>query len=291
MKSHLVIGATGLVGAPLVRALARAALPAVGTRLSFDAPDTQPLDIRDRARTAALVGDLAPEVVYLPAAIANVDACEERPAEAWLTNVAGLRNVVQAVNGVGALVVFFSTDYIFDGTSGPYREDDPANPIGEYGRQKLIGEQHVALHAREFLIVRTTVVYGWEHRGKNFVTSLVAALSRGKQVRVPTDQVGTPTYAPNLAEVVVGLVTAGARGVVNVAGPERVSRVALAHEAAAVFGLDPGLVVPTSTRDLGQRAARPLEAGLVVDKVRALTTVPLVGHREGLRLMAAERKP
>ena len=291
MKPHLVIGATGLVGAPLVRAVTSARLPAVGTKLTSDAPDAQPLDIRDRARVIALVAGLAPEVVYLPAAIANVDACEERPQEAWLTNVAGLCNVVQAANRVGAVLVFFSTDYIFDGTSGPYPEDDPARPIGEYGRQKVIGEQHVALHAREFLIVRTTVVYGWERRGKNFVTSLVATLARGNEVRVPVDQVGTPTYAPNLAEVVVGLVTAGVRGVVNVAGPDRVSRVALAHEAAAVFGLDPGLVVPTSTRDLGQRAARPLEAGLVVDKVRGLSTVPLVGYREGLRMMVAEKKP
>jgi dTDP-4-dehydrorhamnose reductase len=291
MKPHLVIGATGLVGAPLVRAVARAGLPASGTRLSFDAPDAQPLDIRDRARVIALVADLAPEVVYLPAAIANVDACEERPQEAWLTNVSGLCNVVQAANRVGAVLVFFSTDYIFDGTSGPYLEDDPARPIGEYGRQKVIGEQHVALHAREFLIVRTTVVYGWEHRGKNFVTSLLATIARGNEVRVPVDQVGTPTYAPNLAEVVVGLVATGVRGVVNVAGPDRVSRLALANEAAAVFGLDPGLVVPTSTRDLGQRAARPLEAGLVVDRVRGLSAVPLVGYHEGLRMMAAERKP
>jgi dTDP-4-dehydrorhamnose reductase len=291
MKPHLVIGATGLVGAPLVRAVTRARLPAVGTRLTLDAPDARPLDIRDRAQVLDLVADVAPGVVYLPAAIANVDACEERPQEAWLVNVAGLRNVVLAANQVGAVLVFFSTDYIFDGTAGPYREDDPARPIGEYGRQKVIGEQHVALHAREFLIVRTTVVYGWEHRGKNFVTSLVASLARGNEVRVPVDQVGTPTYAPNLAEVVVGLVTAGVRGVVNVAGPDRVSRVALAHEAAAVFGLDPGIVVPTCTRDLGQRAARPLEAGLVIDRVRGLVPVPLVGYREGLRTMAAERKP
>ena len=238
-----------------------------------------------------MIAELAPEVVYVAAAMANVEACEQRPREAWLVNVAGLRNVVQAASSVDAVLVVFSTDYIFDGMSGPYREDEPANPINEYGRQKVIGEQYVALHAERFLIVRTTGVYGRERHDKNFVASLVASLRSRREVRVPVDQVGSPTYAPNLAAIVVDLVRAGVRGVVNVAGPERASRVALAHEAAEVFGLDSHLVVPVSTRDLGQQAARPLEAGLLVDTLGRRTAVPLVGYHEGLRLMAAAERP
>jgi dTDP-4-dehydrorhamnose reductase len=291
MRAHLVVGATGLVGGPLVRAIAGAGFPAIGTRLTSDVPEARGLDILDRTQVSTTVAELEPEVIYLAAAMANVESCEQRPQDAWRINVVGLRNVVEAANDVAATLVFFSTDYIFDGTSGPYREDDPARPINEYGRQKVIGEQHVALHAKKFLIVRTTVVYGWERHGKNFVTSLVSALRGGNEVRVPSDQIGTPTYAPNLAEVVVGLVRLGVRGVVNVAGPDRVSRATLAHEAADVFGLDPRLVVPVSTRDLAHLAARPLEAGLGVDKLRRLTSIPLAGYREGLRLMAAERQP
>jgi len=290
MRPHLVIGATGLVGAQLIHAIGRAGAPAIGTYNTLAAAGLLPLDISDLGQVRNVVAEAAPAVVYLAAALASVDGCEAQPQEAWLTNVLGVHHVVQAANDAGVPLVFFSTDYIFDGTSGPYLEDHPAHPISEYGRQKVIGEQHVALHAGEFLIVRTTVVYGWEQRGKNFVTSLVAALAAGRRVRVPADQVGTPTYAPNLADVVVDLVASGVRGVVNVAGPDRVGRGALAQEVAAVFRVDPGLVVPAATRDLGQRAARPLDAGLRVDKVRGLTRVPLIGYREGLRLMAAERQ-
>jgi dTDP-4-dehydrorhamnose reductase len=163
--------------------------------------------------------------------------------------------------------------------------------VNEYGRQKLAAEQEVSRDARDSLIVRTTAVYGRERRGKNFVTALTSALRAGRSVRVPADQIGNPTYAPNLADVVVELANSGTRGVANVAGPDRISRHRLALEAAAVFGLDPGLIVATSTPELGQRAARPLDAGFVVDRTRALTTLPLVGYREGLRLMAAEERP
>ncbi len=284
MSTHLVIGAAGQVGEHLAQALVQAGHPVAGADF-LPAAGIEPLDIRDLSQVQALVERVAPAVVYLPAALTNVDYCELHPAQSYGTNVLGVANVVAAANAAGARLVYFSSDYVFDGRAGPYTEAAPANPINEYGRHKLLAEHHIGLHARDYLIVRTTGVFGWERQGKNFVYRLWQTLSAGQPVRVPVDQVANPTYAPNLAAVTVDLAGAGARGVYNVVGPERLSRYEFACAAAETFGLDPRLVQPVATSELGQAAARPLNAGLVVDKVQARTRVPLVGCRAGLQAM------
>jgi dTDP-4-dehydrorhamnose reductase len=226
--------------------------------------------------------------VYLPAAQGSADHCEQHPEKAYMTNVIGVCNIAQAVNDIGAKLVYFSSDYIFDGKAGPYHEDYPANPICEYGRQKLIAEHYLALHARDYLIVRTTVVYGWERQRKNFVCRLLSTLEAGNILRVPVDQVGNPTYAPNLAQAVIELACSGAKGVYHIVGPERANRYEFACEAARVFGLDASLIKGVPTCELGQVAPRPLNAGMVAKKAADELKVSLVGYKEGLRMMALE---
>ncbi len=283
---HLVIGASGQVGGYLFRALADAGEDVEGTYYSFHISGLQRLDIRREGRVQELIAAVEPENIYLPAAQSNVEYCEVNGPDAARTNILGTHYVVQAANDVGAKVVFFSSDYVFDGKAGPYREDAAAHPINVYGWQKLAGEHYVALHASDFLIIRTTVVYGWERQGKNFICHLLRRLRAGSMIHVPTDQIGSPTYAPNLADAVAGLAITGKQGVYHVAGPERVSRYDFACEAARAFGLPETMIWPTLTVNTRQRAMRPLEAGLVVDKAQAVLTVPLVGYKEGLQIMA-----
>lgn len=272
----------------MTRTLSAAGQHVVGTYYSHDVPGLLRLDARDAAAVGALFDVVRPTAIYLPASNPNVDECELRPAETYPTNVVTVANVVDAANAAGAKLVYFSSDYVFDGETGSYREDDPANPTCEYGRQKLIAEHHVAAHARDWLVVRTAVVYGWERQGKNFVYRLRRTLAAGETLRVPVDQVASATYAPSLAAAVVELALAGAQGIFHVAGPEAVGRYELAREAAAVFGLNASLIEPVPTSELGQPARRPLNAGLRVEKAAAMLSTELVGYREGLRAMAAE---
>ena len=290
MSIHLVIGASGQVGEHLVRAASDVGFEAIGTYHSHPVPGMQPLDIRNRAEVESLITKVRPAVVYLPAALSSVDYCELHPGEVYLTNVVGVRNVVHSANDIEAKLVYFSSDYVFDGKAGPYSEDDPANPVCEYGRQKLMAEHYVALHARDYLMVRTTVVYGWERQGKNFVYRLLNTLKAGQVLRVPVDQVGSPTYTPNLTQAVVELALSDAKGVYHIVGPERLNRYEFACEAANVFGLDSGLIQAVATSELGQVAPRPLNAGMVVKKAAAKLTVPLMSYRDGLRAMASERE-
>lgn len=288
MSTALVIGASGLVGGHLLTSLRYLGRSVVGTCYPEPVPGLVLLDMRDQAAVKSVLVTTRPEIVYLPAALTNVDYCELHPQESYEVNVLGTAWVAQAVYAMGARLVFFSSDYIFDGRQGPYRETDPAFPICEYGRQKLIGEHYLATNFPPSfsLIVRTTVVYGWERQGKNFVQRLVQTLQKGQTLKVPFDQIGNPTYAPNLAAAVVELAEANLNGVYHVVGAERVSRYEFACQAATVFGLDPALILPVSTAELGQVAPRPLNAGLIIEKTLRVIKSPLVTFREGLVLMS-----
>ena len=285
MKPSLVIGAAGQVGERIVCTLLSRGQTVVQADLLTPSPDMRRLDIRQRDEVEHAIVSIQPDIVYLTAALTNVDYCEEHPEESYQVNVTGVQNVVDATNRAGARLVFFSSDYIFDGCSGPYHEDSTPCPICEYGRQKLLAEQLIARSSRNYLIIRTTVVYAWEGQGKNFVVRLLKALSDDQEVRVPLDQVSNPTYAPNLAEASIELAENNLQEVFHVVGPERASRYEFACEAARVFGYPVQLIRPITTRELNQPAARPLNAGMTIAKAKGVLKTSLIGFRAGLRLM------
>jgi dTDP-4-dehydrorhamnose reductase len=287
--SALIVGASGQVGHHLALSAERRGQPWMGTFHAHPLPGLLQLDVRDAPAVARAVREAAPRYLLVPASATNVDRCEQDPRAAYAVNVGGVSHLVEAANEAGAVIVYFSSDYVFDGEHGPYDEKVPANPISRYGLQKLIAEHMIMQRAREALIVRTTVVYGWERQGKNFIYRLLDALREGREIAVPSDQIGSPTYAPALADVVFDLLAQDARGVVNVAGRELAGRDEFAREAARVFGADPALVRSITTAELGQPAPRPLRAGLRVEIAERRLGRQMLGYTDGLRQMLAEQ--
>jgi dTDP-4-dehydrorhamnose reductase len=283
----LVIGASGQVGAALAARLVALHHEVVGTHRGVAGPATRFLDLADHAATARLIEETAADWVFCPAGLTHVDWCEDHAAEAMAANRDAPAAAARAAVERGAGFVYFSTEYVFDGAGGPYGEDDRVNPLSVYGRSKLEGERAALAANPRTLVVRTTVVYGPEPQGKNFVYQLLHRARRGEPMRVPTDQRSSPTYNPDLAAATVELAERGVTGVVHVAGPEVVDRHAFARLACEVFDLDPGFLEPVTTAGLRQRAARPLDAGLRTDRVRALVTVPLRRPKDGLAAMRA----
>lgn len=278
----LIIGASGLVGGAL-----RTAFPdATGTYFRSPRPDLVPLDITDAAAVDTLVDRIAPELILLPAAQPNVDRCETEPGESERVNVTGTRHVAEAAARIRARLVYFSTDYVFDGTAGPYPPEAPTAPIQVYGRHKLAAETIVRTTAADHLIVRACGVYGYQPAGKNFVMALARLAAAQERMRVPSDQWGTPTLADNLAAAVHELAYSAHRGIVHPVGPDYLTRIAFARLAAEVFGYDDGFLQPVSTPELKQPAARPLRGGVDNRSTQALLQrTRLVGAREGLTEM------
>ncbi len=267
----VVIGGSGQIGGWLLRTLAARGHQAVGTYSTVAYPGLTHLDAANLDAAATWVRDQRPDVVFYPAGFTWVDGCERDPAKAHSANVEQPLNLARAAADSGARFVYFSTDYIFDGVSGPYTETSPTRPLSVYGQSKLDGEHALAeaLGDRQ-LTARTAWVFGPERQGKNFAYQLAKALSAGKTLEAPTDQISNPSYGPDVAQAVVTLVEAGHSGLFHVAGPEAMNRVAFAQALATGFGLDPNLIVGKTTAELGQGAPRPLTGGLSSPRLEAL---------------------
>jgi dTDP-4-dehydrorhamnose reductase len=283
----LVIGGSGQVGAALERTLVGRGHTAVATHHRMSRPGTVQLDVRDEAATSRVLTDVAPDVVFCPAGLTFVDYCEDHADEAFQANCEAPARAAKLAAKRGAAFVFFSTEYVFDGRDGPYGEDDPVTPLSVYGHSKLDGERAVMAANPRALVVRTTVVYGPEPQGKNFIYQLRRRIASGETVKVPADQRSSPTFNVDLANATVELVERACGGVVHVAGPSVIDRYTFARLACDVFDLDVGLVVPVTTADLRQRAARPLNAGLRIERVKRQITTPLRDPAAGLTAMRA----
>ena len=264
----LVVGAAGQVGGALVERLGDEVCAGTYFQEPFDGGYRFELG---RSDAAMLIASTKPDIVFVAAGMTHVNACEAAADDAFRVNRDGPAALASAAHAEGARTVYFSTEYVFDGTDGPYAEEDATYPLSVYGKSKLAGEQAVAAEDKNALILRTTVVYGPEEQGKNFVYRLVANLREGREVLVPHDQLSSPTYNRDLAAAAVALVQNGHAGVVHVAGPEVMSRVAFAERVAKALDLDPGPIRAVPTSHFGEDSApRPLDAGLDVTRLQAI---------------------
>lgn len=256
----LVVGGSGQIGGWLLRVLAGRGHEGIGTFHSVAYPGLVALDAADSEAVDRLLDDVRPEAVFYPAGYTYVDGCERDPGRAMAANRDQPCRVALAAARRGARFVYFSTDYVFDGASGPYDEDAPARPICAYGRSKLEAERALGEAA---LVVRTSWVFGPERQGKNFAYQVARALRAGKAVTCPVEMASSPSYAPDVARAVVGLVESGRSGLFHVAGPEVVGRVGFARAIAEAFHLDPSGIVGRPNAERPQGAPRPLRGGLV----------------------------
>ena len=271
----LVVGATGQVGAQMMKMLAVSrgpgyALPSSSGQPVPDGFLSLDLATLDEVGAERLLSSYCLDSVYCVAGMTDVERCEDSSDLAWRTNARGPAVLAAHAQQRGVPFLCYSTEYVFDGDPqhpGPYTETDPARPLSVYGRSKLEGEHAVLAAHPGALVLRTTVVYGPDERGKNYVYSLMRHLGAGRRMRVPSDQVSTPTYNRDLVRTSVGMMEAGASGIYHVCGPELLSRMEFALRIAAALGLDEDLLDPVPTCDLGQRAARPLAAGMAIGKL------------------------
>jgi dTDP-4-dehydrorhamnose reductase len=264
----VVLGGSGQIGGWLLRVLAERGHHASGTYASVPFTGLFALDAGQREAAASWLKAQAPDIVFYPAGFTWVDGCERDPARAYAANLDEPLNLARTAVAKGARFVYFSTDYVFDGTAGPYREESPTNPLSVYGRSKRDAEVALADELGEAqLTVRTSWVFGPERQGKNFAYQLARALGAGQRLVSPSDQISSPSYGPDVARAVVLLAEARQAGLIHVAGPEVMDRTSFARALATAFGLDPSRIDSRPTASLGQEARRPLGGGLLTPRL------------------------
>jgi dTDP-4-dehydrorhamnose reductase len=243
----LVTGAKGQLGVELLDVLRRE-YEVVG----LDLPE---LDIA-KPEATRVIGDARPAWVVHAAAWTDVDGCEREPERANLVNGEGARRVADACRMVGAGLVYLSTDYVFDGRKGaPYLETDPVSPLSAYARSKVAGEEAVRAVASRWAIVRTAWMFGVS--GKNFVKTIVEKATVGGPLRVVDDQVGSPTYARDLAQAIAQLVSRDLTGTYHLTNAGSCSWYAFTRAILEKAGLAHVVVTPMTTAELGRPAPRP----------------------------------
>jgi dTDP-4-dehydrorhamnose reductase len=265
-RAWLVTGAAGQLGSALAAHLAERGIPCEAHDRRLDIADS------DAVRRAILA--LKPVVLANAAAYTDVDGCERDPARAKAVNAEAPASLAALCRGLGVRLLHVSTDYVFDGRgTRPLREDDPVGPLSEYGRSKLAGERAVLAAAPDFVVVRSSWVFG---SGKNFVASVCARARQlreeptGGPLRVVDDQIGSPTYAEDLAEGLVRLLERGGRGLYHLANRGVASRTQLARLALDVAGLADIEIQPVKTADFPLPAPRPLYSVLDCGRAEAL---------------------
>lgn len=226
------------------------------------------LKVDEAAAVATAVTRVRPDWIVHAAAMTDVDGCERDPQAAHRVNAEGSGNVARAAAKSGARVAVLSTDYVFDGERGRYNETDAANPVSVYGTSKLEGERLAVAAVPGTLICRTAVVWG-PHK-KNFVSWVRDGLRNGTPLRIVKDQWVSPTHTLDLSRQVVALVEAGASGIYNTAGAERLSRLEMAQHIARHDGLDASAIEPIAMSDLAWVARRPRDSSLDVRKISAI---------------------
>jgi len=244
------------------------------------------LDITNPGQVSETITEFQPDKIINCAAFTDVDGSEIKRDLAWSVNVGGVQNMIATLNPNTTSLIHISTDYVFDGIDGPYREDDPVKPINYYGETKLNAEKTILDSGTPATIIRTNVVFGNSaNQEASFVYWVVKKLSRREPINVVNDQFGNPTWADGLAEIIEILVNRQIRGIYNYGGADYINRLEFALQIAAVFDLDPRLIRATSTSSLGQKAPRPFRAGLICDKIQNELGVHLYSISAALKTM------
>jgi dTDP-4-dehydrorhamnose reductase len=246
-----------------------------------DIPGTERLDICDAEETERIIYGFAPDVVFHLASLTNVDYCETHKKEAEKVNVEGTANVATACKQTGARMVFVSTDYVFDGKKGNYKESDKPKPVNVYGRTKLEGEKIVSKLVGS-LILRVSSLYGYNGPSdkKTFEKFVIEKLKAGGQVKA-VSQVTCPTLIDDASRAMIALVQKNASGVFHSTGPEGISRHGFALKVARVFGLNEKLVVQSD--DFSGPAKRPGDSSLNISKLQSLE-ISMSGVEAGLNI-------
>jgi len=281
----LVTGASGLLGSALLKVALQSGVIVVPAYNSHPLNGGLQMDITEQSQVDATIRQVAPDYVIHTAAFTDVDACEIEPQRAWNVNAFGTKNVAEACEEHGARLIYISTDYVFDGQGGPYSEEAPTHPINAYGESKLAGERFT-LNGSVNAVGRVCVLYGPDK--PNFVTWVINSLREHTPINVVSDQYNTPTYVGNCARALLRMCELGLTGVYHVSGREQLNRYAFACAIADVFALNKKLINETTTDTLQQRARRPMNSSLSVERTERALGMRLANVHEGLTLLRDE---
>lgn len=295
----LITGSNGLLGQKLVKLLANKeginllATSKGDNRISStDGFLYKNLDITNEKEVESIFDEFVPDVVINTAAMTNVDACETNKELCWDLNVNAVKYQIKASEKHQSHFIHLSTDFVFDGESGPYKEDDIPNPLSYYGESKFEAEKLVKNSNTKWSIVRTIIVYGIveDMSRSNIVLWAKEALEKGSPLTIVDDQFRSPTLAEDLAMGCWLIAEKQATGIYHISGKDVMSIIDLVYRVADFYGLDKSIVSPIKSNTLNQAAKRPPRTGFILDKSFKDLNYSPCSFEEGLAILDKQLK-
>ncbi len=271
----LIVGASGFVGRYLLDRLG-----GTGTSTSGENGMLK-LDLTSPPSVSGVIGSVNPDVVINASGITNVDLCESKPDLAMNVNGYALMTLAGECRKAGSKLIHISTDYVFNGLKGNYRETDQPDPVNRYGESKLIGEKYA--DSDRNVIIRISTPYGpnISRRKETFMEFVGHSLKLGRPMKAATDLYTTPTYLEDIARAVEIINEQDLKGIFHLGSTERISRYEFAIRVARTMGYEPERISPCLSRDLPFVARRPPDTSLDTSKIRKY--LKITGLEESLR--------
>ena len=293
----LITGSNGLLGQNIVKQLLNNNINFLATskgenRVSNLSPNNyKKLDITNKEEVISIFESYSPTVVINTAAMTNVDACESEKEACWDMNVNAVQYLVDSCIQHNSHLIHLSTDFVFDGENGPYKESDTPNPLSYYGLSKFEAEKIIQNSTLEkWAIARTIIVYGMVEKmsRSNVVLWAKSALEKGEPINVVDDQFRSPTHGSDLAKGCLLIAEKEANGIFHLSGKEVMSILELVEKVADYYQLDKSIISPIKSTTLNQAAKRPPITGFDLTKAnKELEYYPL-SFEEGLALVSQE---
>ncbi len=300
MKEKVIItGANGLLGQKLISLLRQDSnyIVIATARGKNRFPDYEgyiykSLDVCNREEVANLIEEVKPNYIIHTAAMTNVDQCETDRDNCWQLNVRAVEYLVEACRVNNVHFIHLSTDFIFNGKSGPYKEEDPAEPISFYGDSKLAAERTIIRSTIKWAILRTVLVYGVvnDMSRSNIILWVKKSLEENKPITVVDDQWRTPTLAEDLAIGCLLTMKHKATGIFNISGKDFLSPYEMAMKTVDYFKLNKNLISKGDSSTFKQPAQRPPKTGFVIDKAINQLGYKPRSFDEGIEIVANQLK-
>lgn len=298
-KKILLTGANGLLGQKLVKLIAAQEgfrLIATGrgenrNPVYEDTPYTYlQMDITDSEQVMNIISKEKPEYIIHTAAMTNVDECEEDKEGCWKNNVEAVKYLVEAAEKNNVFFLHLSTDFIFDGISGPYNEEAEPSPVSYYGESKLEAERIVQNASVKWAIARTVLVYGlaYDMSRSNIILWVKKSLEDKKTIQVVNDQWRTPTLAEDLAMGCFLIVKNNATGIFNISGKDLLNPYQMAVMTANYFQLDSSLITETDGTSFQQKAKRPPKTGFDISKAQKVLGYNPCSFEQGIEILSRQ---
>ena len=267
----LVTGSAGLVGQQVVKDLSKS--NQVFSCYNESKPeygDSVKMDLKNYEMISSVLTEIKPDVVIHLGAMTGVDLCEKEKTSASEINTKATEIIAKECSKLNSFLVYVSTDYVFDGNFGMYKEDDVANPLGFYGKSKLEGEKAVQNFSTNWCIARTSTPFGLHPTKKSFPMWVIENLQKQKQIDVLIDQFTSPTYIPNLSRMLIEISERRITGIIHAAGASKISRYQMAIMVSDKLNLDGTLLKQILMNKMKWVAQRPKDSSLDVSRASSI---------------------